>query len=128
MSNKLISFKPNITERAFALAANGKYTFLVDKNVNKNQVRSSIESYFKVNVTAVNIINIPGKVKKTKGVSGRRKDISKAIVTLKKGEKIDIFEAEETGKDGKKKSDKKEIKSKDKSESKEAKKEDKKVK
>lgn len=116
MLNKLINFKPNVTERAFALAAEGKYTFLVDKNVNKNQVKSSIESYFKVNVTAVNIINIPGKVKKTKGMTGRRKDISKAIVTVKKGEKIDIFEAEETSDKKTKKGDKAEKKIKDREE------------
>ncbi len=102
MLNKIINLKPQVTEKAFALAGQGKYTFVVENNANKHIVAETIEKLFKVKVTAVNILNIPGKVKRTRRGVGTRKDYQKAVVTLKKGDKIDIFETEEEKKDTKK--------------------------
>lgn len=95
MLNKVINLKPHITEKSFALAGIGKYTFLVNAEANKKTVALNVERFFKVKVVDVNIVNLKGKVKKNRTGSGRRKDIGKAIVTLKKGDKINIFEAEE---------------------------------
>jgi len=62
--------------------------FHVDKNANKDLVAKSVTEIFKVKVEKVNIIKISGKVKRAGKIIGKRKDIKKAVVTLKKGEKI----------------------------------------
>jgi large subunit ribosomal protein L23 len=94
MINRIISLKPNITEKAFTLAAEGKYTFIVNEKADKETIKNDISRIFKVTVEKVNIIRIPGKIKRTRKGIGKRKNILKAIVSLKKGEKIDIFESE----------------------------------
>lgn len=96
-----LRLKPQVTEKAFTLASLGKYTFSVAGSASKAAISKAISELFKVNVVSVNIINIKGKVKRTRFGVGKRKDISKAIVTLKKGEKIDIFDTEEQKEDKK---------------------------
>lgn len=80
--------KPVISEKSFAAEESGKYIFHVDKNANKDLVAKSVTEIFKVKVEKVNIIKISGKVKRAGKIIGKRKDIKKAVVTLKKGEKI----------------------------------------
>jgi large subunit ribosomal protein L23 len=84
--------KPLITEKNSALQALGKYTFEVADGANKNQVKEAVEKAFKVSVTAVNVITVKGKTKR----AGRRQMTTapwkKAIVTLKAGDKIQLFE------------------------------------
>jgi large subunit ribosomal protein L23 len=94
MSN-FYGLKPHISEKSFGLSAMGKYVFLVSKDANKVTVKEAIEKLFKVSVIKVNMINIPGKVKRSKTGVGKRKGVVKAVVTLKKGERIDLFETEE---------------------------------
>ena len=106
MSNKFIKIIPHITEKAFTLASNNKYVFVVDTSVNKNTVALEIEKHFKVEVQKVNMINIQGKIKRGKQGMGTRKDVQKAIVTLKPGHRIQIFDTEEESKDKKKSSNK----------------------
>jgi large subunit ribosomal protein L23 len=108
MSNILIK-KPIISEKSFNLAANGVYTFLVDLSSEKKQIAREVEELFKVDVISVNIVNIPGKVKRVKKGYGKRSDIKKALVRIKKGQKISIFEVEED----KKQKTQKEMKAKD---------------
>ena len=108
MSNILIK-KPIISEKSFNLAADGVYTFLVDLNSGKKQIAREVEELFKVDVISVNIVNIPGKVKRVKKGYGKRSDIKKALVRIKKGQKISIFEVEEN----KKQKTQKEMKSRD---------------
>lgn len=108
MSNILIK-KPIISEKSFNLAANGVYTFLVDLSSKKKQIAREVEELFKVDVISVNIVNIPGKVKRVKKGYGKRSDIKKALVRIKKGQKISIFEVEED----KKQKTQKEMKAKD---------------
>jgi large subunit ribosomal protein L23 len=91
------------------LAANGVYTFLVDLSSEKKQIAREVEELFKVDVISVNIVNIPGKVKRVKKGYGKRSDIKKALVRIKKGQKISIFEVEED----KKQKTQKEMKAKD---------------
>lgn len=85
--------RPLITEKNTALQAQGKYAFEVARDANKQQVKQSVEKAFKVSVTSVNIIHVPGKTRRL----GRRQvpetpPWKKAIVTLKSGDKIAFFE------------------------------------
>lgn len=81
---------PLVTEKSqFAIEQN-KYTFLISTWATKRDVKQTIESLFGVNVTKVNVINSKGKIKRFRGVTGKRNDTRKAIVTLAEGETIDI--------------------------------------
>lgn len=83
-----VIIKPVISEKSFSAEENGKYIFHVSEAANKDLVAKSVSEIFKVKVEKVNIVNIPGKRKRVGRIFGKRKDIKKAIVTLKKGEKI----------------------------------------
>ena len=82
--------KPIVTEKATKLSEFNKVVFEVGFKSNKSEIKSAIEKLFSVKVKAVNIINIKGKVKRFKGVLGRRNDIKKAVITLEEGNTIDI--------------------------------------
>ncbi len=86
-----IIIQPLITEKAVGSTEIDKYIFKVVKKANKIEVKKAVEDKFKVKVLDVNIINIKGKKKTFKRIVGRRSDYKKAIVTLKKGEKIEMF-------------------------------------
>lgn len=91
--------KALISEKSFQEAALSKFTFIVDKKASKESVAASCKELFGVDVLSVNIINTIGKVKRTKKGEGKRSDQKKAIITCKKGQKIDLFEeVEETAK------------------------------
>ena len=68
----------------------GKYTFLVDPRANKSEIKKAVENVFGVKVSSVHTLNRPGKSRRTRFGTGRRKDVKRAIVTLKDGT-IDIF-------------------------------------
>ena len=84
--------RPLITEKNTMLQAQGKYVFEIAGESNKQQVRQAVEKAFKVNVLAVNVMTVPGKTRRV----GRRQVLTqswkKAIVTLKSGDKIELFE------------------------------------
>ena len=82
--------KPIVTEKATKLSEFNKVVFEVTSKSNKKEIKSAIEKLFSVKVKAVNIINTKGKVKRFKGVLGKRKDIKKAVITLVEGNTIDI--------------------------------------
>ncbi len=90
-SNKII-LKPVITEQSMDCAAQGKYTFRVASDSNKFEIKDALEKIFKVKVMKVNIINISGKERRRGRIVGKTSSWKKAIVTLKKGDKIEIFE------------------------------------
>jgi large subunit ribosomal protein L23 len=83
--------KPVISEKSFAAEEAGKYIFHVSKDANKDLIKKDVERMFKVEVTGVNIVRIPGKLKRVGRVFGKRSDIKKAIITLKKGQEIKEF-------------------------------------
>ena len=83
---------PRITEKAIALAEQGIYVFDVPSSTNKIEITKAVEAAFKVNVTDVNIIITKGKLKRFKQVLGRQRDVKKAMVKLKKGQTISLFE------------------------------------
>ncbi len=83
--------RPLITEKSTALQAEGKYAFEVARDANKPQIKQAVEKAFKVKVTAVNVMTVAGKTRRL----GRRvlpaRPWKKAIVSLKEGDKIEIF-------------------------------------
>jgi len=84
---------PLVTERSTDLRENlNKIVFIVNPRANKHQVKKAVEETLKVKVARVNIMNVEGKRKRLGRFEGKKPDSKKAIVTLKKGEKLDIFE------------------------------------
>src|SRR4030067_119573 len=84
--------RPLITEKSTVLQVENKYSFEVDKAASKTQIKQAVEKAFKVEVTGVNVVTIPGKTRRM----GRRLLLAhpwkKAIVTLKPGDTIQFFE------------------------------------
>ena len=85
-----IILNPLVTEKSTQLSEFNKMVFSVPVNATKLEVKSSIEKIFSVKVMAVNTILLKGKVKRFKGVLGRRSNTKKAIVTLAPGNTIDL--------------------------------------
>tara|TARA_Y100000768_G_C23945051_1_gene667131 strand:+ start:1188 stop:1505 length:318 start_codon:yes stop_codon:yes gene_type:complete len=81
--------KPITTEKSTNLQQFNQYTFEVSKSANTYEIRDAIEKLFKVKVLKINTSITRGKIKTFKGSHGFRKDIKKAIVTLKEGNTID---------------------------------------
>ena len=69
-----------------------QYSFLVDRAASKHDVKSAVQSLFKVNVEGVRTLILRGKIKRMGRSIGKRPNFKKAIVTLKEGDKIDLFE------------------------------------
>lgn len=88
-----VILQPVVSEKSFTKADNGVYTFRVDSDANKKQVKDEVEKRFKVTVEEVNTLKSPGKRVHDwrKGISGRRKSYKKAVVKVKAGDTIDIF-------------------------------------
>ena len=82
--------KPIITEKGTLLSNNSQIIFSVPMNSNKTIVKKAVEKLFGVNVKKINIVISKGKTKRFKGKKGKRKDEKKAIISLEKGQKIDI--------------------------------------
>jgi len=81
-----------ITEKTTKLGENGKYTFEVAYGSNKIEVKNAIEEAFKVNVEKVNMINVRAKRKKVGKYEGLKPRVCKAVVTLQKGQTLNIYE------------------------------------
>ena len=81
---------PLITEKSTKLSEMNKVVFKVDKSANKKNVKKNIEKIFKVNVVKVNIINKRNRIKNMRGKKVKVRGYKKAIVTLKKGQNIDL--------------------------------------
>lgn len=86
----LLIKKPLITEKGTRLSEVGQYLFVVQEGATKNEVKKVVRELYKVDVAKVNIINLPGKVKKFRNLRGRQSGLRKAVVTLKTGQKINI--------------------------------------
>lgn len=92
MEARDILIRPIVTEKSTALMEQGKYTFRVPLAAAKIQIRQAVEQIFKVKVQAVNTMRYEGKLKRMGRTQGRRSDWKKAVVTLKPGEAIELFE------------------------------------
>lgn len=85
--------RPVITEKSMNEMADKKYTFIVDINANKHQIKEAVEEVFKVKVDKVNTIKMMGKMKRMGRYEGRRPGYKKAIVKLTPDSKsIEFFE------------------------------------
>lgn len=84
--------RPLITEKTTFLQAEGKYAFEVAGEASKPQIKQAVEKAFKVEVTAVNVMLVPGKRRRVGRRQIARPPWKKAIVTLKPGDKIEFFE------------------------------------
>jgi len=81
---------PLITEKATLLSEKNQFVFKVAQDATKPEIKTAIESLFKVKVTGVNTLITKGKTKRFKGRPGIRSDVKKAFVTLAEGESIDF--------------------------------------
>ena len=89
--NYLDSIKsPVITEKATGLSEQNKVIFKVHENASKESIKKNIEKIFKVKVLKVNTINKKPKTKMVRGKLGIKKGFKKAVITLKKGQSIDL--------------------------------------
>ncbi len=86
--DKILS--PIVTEKSTNLSEQNKIVFKVPSSANKNNVKKNIEKIFKVNVIKVNIINKKNRTKITRGRKIKVRGYKKAIITLKKGQNIDL--------------------------------------
>ena len=88
-----VILKPVISENSMDDAQNKKYTFKVDTNANKTQVKLAVEEIFGVEVEKVNIMNVSGKIKRMGRTQGRTAAYKKAVVTLTPASKeIEFFQ------------------------------------
>lgn len=85
--------RPLLTEKSMGQMADKRYTFEVDKNANKHQIKAAVEEIFNVKVKKVNTMIVKGKPKRLGRYEGKRPDWKKAIVTLTEDSKsIEFFE------------------------------------
>jgi large subunit ribosomal protein L23 len=88
-----IVVRPLLTEKGAMLKDSGnQYLFQVDRRANKIEIKKAIEEIFGVHIISVRTIRMPGKRKRLGRFEGRRPDWKKAVVTVRKGETIELFE------------------------------------
>lgn len=92
MTYDSILIEPVLSEKSNIMREQAKYCFKVDSRADKIQVMEAVRRMFNVHPTACNIINVTSKPKRLRGRPGRTAEWKKAIVTLKKGETIPVFE------------------------------------
>ena len=105
--SKTMLLKPRISEKAYGLGTTmNTYVFVVPGDTNRKEIAAAVATQFNVTVTDVNVLNVKGKVKRTIRKGGRQTmgkdvDFKKAYVTLKAGDSIAIFAAEDDKKEPK---------------------------
>ncbi|MDO8683600.1 MAG: 50S ribosomal protein L23 [Armatimonadota bacterium] len=88
-----IIIRPLVTEKTISSTAESKYTFQVDLNANKIEIGEAVKQIFNVKVEKVNTLRVRGKTRRLgRFREGRKPSWKKAIVTLKAGDRIEIFE------------------------------------
>jgi large subunit ribosomal protein L23 len=91
MGPSQVIIRPVVSEKTYALAEAGKYTFRVDDHAHKTQIRQAIEQLFDVNVVDVRTASVKSKPKRRGYTSGRTRTWKKAIVQVQEGQAIPIF-------------------------------------
>ncbi|MBZ9577748.1 50S ribosomal protein L23 [Patescibacteria group bacterium] len=86
-----ILYSPHVTEKTTAIEGENKYVFKVSPRTNKNEIKKAIEGLYGVSIISVKIINIPKRKRRLGKQKGWRKGYKKAIVKIKKGQKIEIL-------------------------------------
>ena len=91
-----VIIRPVVSEKSYVLADAGKYTFRVHDKAHKTQIRQAVENMFDVKVTDVRTISVKSKPKRRGQTAGRTRAWKKAIVQVREGDTIPIFQAFET--------------------------------
>lgn len=90
--NKISTIKqPILTDKTIRLTESRKYSFLVNLDSNKSEIKAAIESLFQVKIIKINTCNLPRKKKRVGKFTGWKAQYKKAIVTLSEGETINLF-------------------------------------
>ena len=92
MDASQVVIRPVVSEKSYVLATAGKYTFRVHPDAHKTQIRQAVEELFEVKVVAVNVSQVQPKPKRRGLVRGKRQGWKKAIVQLREGDEIQIFQ------------------------------------
>jgi large subunit ribosomal protein L23 len=87
-----VLIKPVVSEKSYEQIAQNKYTFRIHADAHKTQVRQAVEELFEVKVVGVNIIKVQPKPKRRGRFAGTKPGWKKAVVELRAGDKIEIFE------------------------------------
>ncbi len=96
MDARTVIVRPVVSEKSYALIAEGKYTFRVNDRAHKTQIASAVEEIFGVGVAAVRTSKVRAKPKR-RGISvGKTRGWKKAVVQLAPGEQIELFQGAET--------------------------------
>ena len=94
VSMHAVLVQPLLTEKITGLREKTNTVgFVVHPDANRLQIKQAVETLLKVKVEKVNVLNVQGKTKRLGRFSGKRSDWKKAIVTLKKGEKLEMYES-----------------------------------
>ena len=83
---------PVVSEKSYSLITDRKYTFKVHKDAHKTQIRQAVEELFEVEVESVNVVKVQPKPKRRGYTRGSKPGWKKAIVKLREGHEIEIFE------------------------------------
>ena len=87
-----VIIRPMVSEKSYAGLEQNRYTFLVDRDANKTEIKEAVQQIWSVRVLQVNTLNRKGKSKRFRYTKGKRPDQKMAVVTLAEGDSIDIFE------------------------------------
>jgi large subunit ribosomal protein L23 len=97
MDSSQVIIRPVVSEKTYVLAEAGKYTFRVHDKAHKTQIRQAIEELFEVKVVGVRTASVKSKPKRRGQISGRTRQWKKAIVQVREGDTIPIFQSFEGG-------------------------------
>ena len=92
MDARQVILSPVVSEKSYALMADGKYTFRVDERAQKTQIKLAVEEIFDVEVTNVRTLKVRSKPKRRGLQTGRTRSWKKAVVELASGDRIELFE------------------------------------
>jgi large subunit ribosomal protein L23 len=87
-----VLIRPVVSEKSYEQIQSNQYTFQVHKDAHKTQIRQAVEELFEVKVERVNVVKVQPKPKRRGNIKGTRPGWKKAIVQLRKGDSIEIFE------------------------------------
>ena len=92
MDASQVIIRPVVSEKSYVLAANDKYTFRVHKDAHKTQIKQAVEALFDVTVLEVRTSSVPSKPKRRGLTAGRTRAWKKAVVQVRPGDTIPIFQ------------------------------------
>jgi large subunit ribosomal protein L23 len=92
MDSSQVIIRPVVSEKSYALATVGKYTFRVHQDAHKTQIKQAVEELFDVAVVDVRTSSVPSKPKRRGYTSGRTRAWKKAVIQVREGDTIPIFQ------------------------------------